>query len=162
MIVLKFGGTSVGNAANIKKVSDIIYSYSEPKIVVLSAVAGTTNSLVTINEAIANLQPKEALKRIDALEQSYLPLINELFSKEQYLSEAATFLKDQFNHLRAISGNIVNEKEILAQGELLSTNLFQIYQQELGRDSALIPALDYMAIDEHGEPVTDAISTKLG
>lgn len=161
MIVLKFGGTSVGNAVNIKKVSDIIYGYSEPKIVVLSAVAGTTNSLVAINEAIANLQPKEALKRIDALEQSYLPLLNELFSEEQFLNKAGTFLQNQFNHLRSLSGNIVNEKEILAQGELISTNLFQIYQEELGRDSALIPALDYMAIDAHGEPVSKAISAKL-
>ena len=162
MIVLKFGGTSVGNAANIKKVAKIVNSYSEAKIIVLSAVAGTTNTLVSINDRLFVGKEEEAISIINELELSYHKLINELFTNEYYQSQALNFLKSKFDYLRSLTkdGGTV-DKIILAQGEIISTNLFHIYQSELGKNSKLIAALDFMTIDKHDEPIMALIESKL-
>jgi len=162
MIVIKFGGTSVGNATNIKKVAEIVNSYSEPKIVVLSAVAGTTNTLVSINDLLFDHKRDEALTIINELELTYLKLIDELYKTEYYQSRALNFLSLNFDYLRTLTKDgIKAEKIILAQGEIISTNLFHLYQTELGKNSKLIAALDFMSIDEHDEPETIAIQSKL-
>jgi len=162
MIVLKFGGTSVGNAANIKKTAKIICSYNEAKVIVLSAVSGTTNSLVQINSLLANSKKEEAISAINQLELRYHTLIDELFSSEYYQLKALTFIRNNFNYLRSLTNkSIENEKIILAQGEIISTNLFQSYQTEIGNTSKLISALDFMSIDEQSEPDSKNIQNKL-
>ena len=148
MIVLKFGGTSVGNAANIKKVARIVNSYSETKIVVLSAVAGTTNALVHINELLFSDKKDEAIYAINELEKSYHILVSELFTSDHYQSKGLDFLKISFDYLRTLANeSSINEKIILAQGEIISTHIFDLYQAELGKNSKLISALDFMSIN---------------
>ena len=162
MIVLKFGGTSVGNAVNIKKVAKIVNSYSQDKIIVLSAVAGTTNTLVCINDLLFVGKEEEALSIINELELNYHQLINELYTTAYYQSQALNFLRLKFDYLRSLTKDSgASEKIILAQGEIISTNLFHIYQTELGKNSKLIAALDFMSIDEHDEPDMTLIESKL-
>ena len=162
MIVLKFGGTSVGNAANIKKVARIVNSYSESKIVVLSAVAGTTNVLVHINELLFLDKKDEALSAINALEKDYHNLASELFTSDNYQSKGLDFLKINFDYLRTLANeSSINEKIILAQGEIISTHLFNMYQAESGNNSKLISALDFMSINQHDEPDVVSIKYKL-
>lgn len=161
MIVLKFGGTSVGNATNIKKVATIVNSYSQDKIVVLSAVAGTTNALVAINELVSEAKFKQAIDAVNTLEQSYHELIDELYASESQQLAALAFVRNSFEYLRSLTDHIKNEKIILAQGEIISTNLFQIYQNEQNSPSKLIAALDFMSIDAHNEPEVDNIKEKL-
>ena len=162
MIVFKFGGTSVGSAENIKKVAAIINDCNRDKIVVLSAVSGTTNSLVEINNCLANDKKEDALAIIDNLEISYNQLISELFNEESHHLDAQPFIKTKFEELRSLTNEATkNEKIFLAQGEIISTNLFQIYQKQLGNSTALISALDFMSIDTNEEPENEKIKTKL-
>ena len=162
MIVLKFGGTSVGNAVNIKKVAKIVNSYSEAKIVVLSAVAGTTNTLVSINDRLFVGKEAQAISIINELELRYYKLIDELYTTEYCQSQALNFLRLKFDYLRSLTKDgCAAEKIILAQGEIFSTNLFHIYQTELGNNSKLIAALDFMSIDEDDEPDMALIKSKL-
>lgn len=162
MIVLKFGGTSVGSAINIKKVVEIIRNNKAPKIVVLSAVTGTTNSLLNIAEAIKNNQLKHALELITLLEKEYQFLINELFDPSCYKSKAQSFILRKFNFLKSLSNTDENfEKRIVAQGEILSTNLVQLYLEDSNISSSLISALDFMVIDKEGEPIVSKIKEKL-
>ncbi len=162
MIVFKFGGTSVGSAENIKKVAAIINNCSENKIVVLSAVSGTTNSLVKINELLALGKKEEAVTLITELETSYHKLIRELFSSKTHHLKAHNFIKSKFHEIGSLTNESTkNEKIILAQGEIISTNLFQLYQTEKGYNSTLISALDFMSIDANEEPEQEKIKSKL-
>lgn len=162
MIVFKFGGTSVGNAENIKKVAAIVNDCNEEKVVVLSAVSGTTNSLVEINECLALGEIKKAIILINTLEFSYHYLIKELFSSANHHSKAEIFINYKFEEIRSLATETKNnEKVILAQGEIISTNLFQMYQTELGQNSLLISALDFMSIDSNEEPESEKLKIKL-
>jgi len=162
MLVLKFGGTSVGNAENIKKVTKIVNSYTTTKIVVLSAVSGTTNTLTEVNKLLSSTKKESAIVLVNELELSYHQLINELFSSEKYQLEALSFIKNKFDELRSYTdATHQNEKKILAQGEIISTHLFQLYQNESGNPSLLISALDFMSIDAHEEADSIAIKTNL-
>lgn len=162
MIVLKFGGTSVGNADNIKKVSNIVKAYDQPKIVVLSAVAGTTNSLVSINNFLSSGDQEGALRVLNELRESYIKLIDALYSSETYRKKAFKFLEDSFNFLQSLIKNDGgNQKVIVAQGEIISTNLFQIYQTEIGINTKLLSALDFMSLDKFDEPDSETIKARL-
>tara|TARA_R110002124_G_scaffold70635_6_gene189344 strand:+ start:3652 stop:4977 length:1326 start_codon:yes stop_codon:yes gene_type:complete len=162
MIVLKFGGTSVGNAENIKKVVDIITACTTHKIVVLSAISGTTNSLLSVSKAIKNKQFKESLKLIHLLEKEYQVLIHELFVSNQYKDKALSFVTEKFNFLRSLTTNNLNLKNIIvAQGEILSTNLVSIFLEESNVSSTLISALDFMSVDENNEPTISKIKEQL-
>jgi aspartate kinase len=164
MIVLKFGGTSVGTAKSIRKVVDIITNIKEPKVVVLSAVSGTTNSLVEINNCIESNNKDEALLIVHQLHNSYLNLIGELFKSIEYKERARSFVAAKFNGIKTIieSNEQENTKNIIvAQGEIMSTNLVQLYLEESEVASALISALDFMEIDENNEPMIDVITKKL-
>ena len=161
MIILKFGGTSVGNATNIKKVASIVNSYQQPKIIVLSAVSGTTNTLAAVNDLVRASKKGNAIKAINTLEQSYHKLIEELYESEYYQLSALTFIRNNIEYLRSLTDSVENEKTILAQGEIISTNLFQLYQNEQNNSSKLISALDFMLIDTYSEPENTAIKQKL-
>lgn len=163
MKVLKFGGTSVGSPDRIKKLLDII-NPKERQIVVLSAVSGTTNSLVEISQAyLAGDKPKAA-ELIAALKAKYDVFINELFSTEQGLNNGKELIDYHFNLISSFANEHftpVEEKVILAQGELISTTLYHFYLTEIAIPSKLLPALDFMKIDEDNEPVVDFITSHL-
>ena len=164
MIVLKFGGTSVGTAKSIKKVVKIITDINQPKIVVLSAVSGTTNILVNVCNNLKNNLIDNALLDIKQLNNKYLDLINNLYKTSSYKSKAVNFISLKFNELAKLietkkSSNV--EKIIVAQGEILSTNLVQLYLEESNISSTLISALDFIKIDKKGEPDIKTISEKL-
>jgi len=163
MKVLKFGGTSVGSAARMKDVAKLICD-GDQKIVVLSAMSGTTNSLVEISDYLYKNNTAGALERINALEQKYADVVEELYKVEKYKSDAKTELKSHFEYLRSFSKavfTLFEEKAILAEGEMLSTIMFQLYLQEIGENSALLPALEYMRIDKNSEPDTNYIAEHL-
>lgn len=164
MKVLKFGGTSVGSAARIKDVAALICD-GEQKIVVLSAMSGTTNSLVEISDYYYKNNTSGAMEKINMLEEKYHEVIDDLFSTEKFKAEATDHIKKHFEFLRTFSKSvftIFEERIILAQGELLSTGIFQIYLQEKGENSVLLPALDFMRIDKNAEPDTAYIAENLG
>jgi len=162
MIVFKFGGTSVGSAENIKKVAAIINACDEKKIVVLSAVSGTTNSLIEINEHLALKKKEEAITLISTLKFTYHQLIKELFSSESHHLIAQAFINNKFDEIGSLANeNKNNEKDILAQGEIISTNLFHLYQNSIGQNSTMISAIDFMSIDCNEEPEPEKIKTKL-
>lgn len=163
MKVLKFGGTSVGSASRMKDVANLICD-GEQKIVVLSAMSGTTNSLVEISDYFYKNNPSGALERINVLEHKYFDVIEDLYVKDEYKSEAKKIIKSHFEYLRSFSKSVFTlfeEKAILAQGELLSTNMFHLYLKETGRDSVLLPALEFMRIDKNAEPDTAYIAENL-
>jgi len=163
MKVLKFGGTSVGSAARMRDVAKLICD-GDQKIVVLSAMSGTTNSLVEISDYFYKNNTSGALERINALEQKYFDVVEELFSTAETKKEAVSIVKSLFEYLRSFSKSVFTlfeEKAILAQGELLSTTIFQLYLNETGEKSALLPALEYMRIDKNSEPDTNYIAEHL-
>lgn len=154
MKVLKFGGTSVGSAQRMKEVTKLICD-GQQKIVVLSAMSGTTNSLIEIADYFYKNNPAGAIERINLLEQKYEQDIEGLYSSAKYKEKAKELIGEHFDYLRTFSQavfTIFEEKVILAQGELISTTMFQLYLEEIGENSVLLPALDFMKIDKNAEP----------
>ena len=163
MKVLKFGGTSVGTADRIKHVARLIQSDSQ-NIVVLSAMAGTTNTLVEIADYLSKGNVPGAQETLNNLSLKYSNVIESLFDSDEARAHATSAIDERFSYIRAIiDGNfsVVEEKEILAQGELMSTALMDIYLKEQGIRSVLLPAFDYMRTDVNGEPDMKYISTHL-
>jgi aspartate kinase len=160
MKVLKFGGTSVGSPERMKKLLDII-NPAERQIVVLSAVSGTTNNLVEIAAAYLAADKLKASQLIKTLKDKYEIFIAELFTKPEFLEQGKEVIDAHFDLLFAFANDLftsIEEKVILAQGELLSTTLYHVYLQEIGVPSVLLPALDFMKIDGDNEPVVDYIT----
>jgi len=154
MKILKFGGTSVGSAERMKSLVALIKS-DEPKIVVLSAMSGTTNALVEIANALYARENNKAKQLIDALEKKYEEVLKELYSKESSLNKGKELVKNHFEFIRSFTLDMFTaneEKAILAQGELLSTAMEHFYLEEIGIESLLLPALNFMRIDENDEP----------
>ena len=161
---MKFGGTSVGKPERMQQVAELITRDNEQKIVVLSALSGTTNALVSIGESLSKGDRESAKQQIAKLEEHYFDFISKLLKKETTLEKARGVVGEHFEFLTIIVKISFNEalnKDILAQGELLSTKLFSIYLEEIGQDHILLPALDFMTIDAYDEPQVPAISTKL-
>ena len=161
---MKFGGTSVGRPDRMHQVKDLITRSTEPTLVVLSALSGTTNALVGIGEALAAADKVLAKERIDSLHAHYLNFYPELLKSPAARTKAEDILKEHFeflNILLKISFNEAIQRDILAQGELLSTKLFHTLLEELGVSSVLLPALDFMSIDENSEPELGKISERL-
>ena len=163
MKVLKFGGTSVGSAARMRDVAKLICD-GEQKIVVLFAMSGTTNSLIEISDYLYKNNISGGLERINVLEQKYFNVVDELFSTPEFKAEAKILTKSLFEYLRSFSKSIFTlfeEKAVLAQGELLSTTIFQVYLNEIGEKCALLPALEFMRIDKNAEPDSNFIAENL-
>ena len=163
MKVMKFGGTSVGSAARMKNVASLIND-GEEKIVVLSAMSGTTNSLVEICGYLANNNPEGANEVINKLEGLYKKHINELYSTKEYKEQTSALVKEVFDYLRSFTKQVftsVEERIILAQGEIISTNMVTNYLKEQGISAHLIAALDYMRTDKNGEPDAAYIKEKI-
>lgn len=163
MKVLKFGGTSVGSPERMKKLLDII-NPAEEQIVVLSAVSGTTNSLVEISAKLLKEDKQVALSLINALHQKYNEFVVELLTEGEFREQGQEVVDYHFNFLATLANDIftpVEEKVVLAQGELLSTTLYHIYLKSIGVPSVLLPALDFMKIDEDNEPDVPYATTHL-
>jgi len=164
MKIMKFGGTSVGKPERMHQVKDLITRDNDKKIVVLSALSGTTNALVGIGEALADANKDLAKEKIDVLHKHYLSFYKELLKTEAAQKKAEKIIKEHFEFLNIILKISFNEainRDILAQGELLSTKLFYTLLQELDIKAVFLPALDFMSIDENHEPELKKISDKL-
>ncbi len=164
MKVMKFGGTSVGKPERMFEVAQLITRDTESKIVVLSALSGTTNALVEISNSLSNADRTAAKQKIDVLEAHYRKFILELLKQEDKREKANAIITEHFEFLTIILRISFSEalyKDILAQGELMSTKLFSVYLEETGVDHMLLPALEFMSIDTNEEPQLPVIKTKL-
>ena len=164
MKIMKFGGTSVGKPERMHQVAKLITKDEEAKIVVLSALSGTTNALVEISNSLSQGDRNTAKKQIAALEVHYANFCKQLLSKPASLEKATLITNEHFEFLNIILKISFSEalnKDILAQGELLSTKLFSVYLDEQDIDHLLIPALDFMSIDNFDEPQIGSIKVKL-
>jgi len=164
MKVLKFGGTSVGKPENMRKVADLVMSVAGKKVVVLSALSGTTNALVSIGDKLLSGETDAAETEISNLEAHYKNFIKDLFSSEASYAIGKEVVTRYFVFLRLLAAGEFDTKsyrELLAQGELISTELFYHHLQESGIESRLLPALHFMSIDENQEPELEKISQRL-
>ena len=164
MKVMKFGGTSVGSPERIKHVAELITESGEPTFVVLSAMSGTTNTLVEISDYLYRKNPEGANEIINALEKKYMGHVEELYATDEYRQATRDFLRQEFDYLRSFTKDIFTsfeEKSIVAQGEVMSTNMMVNYLQEKGIKAVLLSALDFMRTDKNGEPDPQYIKEKL-
>ncbi len=164
MKVMKFGGTSVGKPARMQEVAQLITKDNERKIVVLSALSGTTNALVEISNSLAIGDRSSANQQIEKLQDHYKNFIQELLVTELARKKANDIIAEHFEFLHIILRISFSEalnKDILAQGELMSTKLFSAFLEEKGIDHELLPALEFMTIDVNEEPKLGSIKVKL-
>ncbi|MDD3404764.1 MAG: aspartate kinase [Sphingobacteriia bacterium] len=163
MKVMKFGGTSVGSAQRMKEVARLVCN-GQKNLIVLSAMSGTTNQLVEISDYLYKKNSIGALEIINKLESDYYKVTEELYSIEDFKRKGQDTIKEHFDYIRTFANNIFTvfeEKIILAQGELISTALFNNYLVEQGVKSVLLPALEFVKTDKNGEPDTFFIQTEL-
>ena len=154
MKVLKFGGTSVGSADRMREVANIVVN-DEPKIIVLSAMSGTTNSLVEIGKTLYADDKQKAKQLINSLEAKYYATSKTLYSSVAFQDKANDVIKEHFDFMKSFAVNVFNlfqERSLLSQGELLSTKMFNLFLEEDGVKCALLPALDFMRINRDEEP----------
>lgn len=157
MQVWKFGGTSVGKPERMKSIRQLITEDGQPKVVVLSALSGTTNALISITDSVISNNIAEAEAKATFLKEHYHSFIQALFLTEKGLSAGQEIINREFDFINTLIEttpySIKEEKEMVALGELLSTQIFEAYLQEEGVNSLLLPALDFMVIDEDNEPI---------
>ena len=164
MKVMKFGGTSVGTPQRMKEVTALVTKFNEPVFVVLSAMSGTTNSLVEISDYLYKKNPDGANEVINRLEQKYDKHVDELYTKAETKAATREFLKGEFDYLRSFTKELFTsfeEKSIVAQGEIISTNMVVNYMNEIGIKAVLLNALDFMRTDKNAEPDPVYIKEKL-
>ncbi len=164
MKVLKFGGTSVGKPERMEMVKELITRDQDSKVVVLSAVSGTTNSLVEIGQALYAKDKAKGKQLIDALYEHYQPFVKSLYKTEEGYSKGKSVVDTRFGVIRGLLEFDFTDREerlLLAQGELISTKLFHHYLEEIGITSRWLPALDFMSVDEDHEPELEKISERL-
>lgn len=161
---MKFGGTSVGSPERMKNVAQLVTKSNDQTFVVLSAMSGTTNSLVEISDYLYKKNPEGANEHINALENTYMRHVETLYSTEEYKERTRSFLREEFNYLRSFTKDLFTsfeEKSIVAQGEIISTNMVANYMQEQGFNVCLLNALDFMRTDKNVEPDPHYIKEKL-
>lgn len=164
MKVMKFGGTSVGSPERMKGVASLVTESGEPTFIVLSAMSGTTNSLVEISDYLYKKNPEGANEVINNLEKKYMQHVEELYSTEEMKNTTREFLQGEFNYLRSFTKDLFTsfeEKSIVAQGEMMSTNMVVNYLKEQGVEAVLLSALDFMRTDKNAEPDPQYIKEKL-
>ena len=161
---MKFGGTSVGSPERMKEVAKLITRSGEPTFVVLSAMSGTTNSLVEISNYLYKKNPEGANEVINRLEEKYLGHIEALYTSQESKDRTKQFLQSELNLLRSYTKGMFTsfeEKIIVAQGEIISTNMMNNYLQEQGVKSVLLDALSFMRTNKNSEPDTEYIKAHL-
>ncbi|MCH3969254.1 MAG: aspartate kinase [Prevotella sp.] len=164
MKVMKFGGTSVGTPDRMKSVASLITESGDPTFVVLSAMSGTTNSLIEISDYLYKKNPDGANDVINHLEKKYIDHTQALYSTKEMRQATGTFLKGRFDYLRSFTKDLFTSfeaKNIVAQGEIMSTNMMVNYLQEIGIKAVLLNALDFMRTDKNAEPDPQYIREKL-
>ena len=164
MKVMKFGGTSVGSQERMKGVASLVTESGEPTFIVLSAMSGTTNSLVEISDYLYKKNPEGANEVINNLEKKYMQHVEDLYSTEEMKKTTREFLQGEFNYLRSFTKDLFTsfeEKSIVAQGEIMSTNMVVNYLKEQGVKAVLLSALDFMRTDKNAEPDPQYIKEKL-
>ena len=164
MKVMKFGGTSVGSPDRMKEVTKLVTKSGESVFVVLSAMSGTTNSLVEISDYLYKKNPEGANEVINALERKYMKHIDELYSTNEMKETTREFIVNEMNYLRSFTKELFTsfeEKSIVAQGEMMSTNMVVNYMKEQGIQAILLNALDFMRTDKNSEPDPTYIREKL-
>lgn len=165
MQVWKFGGTSVGKPERMHSIRNLVTADSGRKIVVLSALSGTTNALISMGDSAKANNEAEVQEKIDALKAHYDAFIKELYSTEEGLQKGQAVVDNEFNFIRSVLKSrpfgLKQDKELVAQGEIMSTQMFQGYLEEVGESSVLLPALDFMRIDHDGEPELETIEQLL-
>lgn len=164
MKVMKFGGTSVGSAQRMKNVAKIVLD-GQPNLVVLSAMSGTTNSLVEISDYLSRKNRDGAREVIGKLYDKYVREVEDLYSGEEFKTAGMDLIREHFDYIRSFTKDVFTayeEKVVLSQGELISTGMFNLYLKEQGIDSVLLPALDFMKTDENGEPDQVFIKENIG
>lgn len=164
MKVMKFGGTSVGTPARMKDVTKLVVASGEPVFVVLSAMSGTTNALVEISDYLYKKNPEGANEIINRLEAKYMGHVEELYSTDEWRGRTREFIASEFAYLRSFTKELFTsfeEKSIVAQGEILSTNMVANYMREQGIEVGLLSALDFMRTDKNSEPDSTYIKQKL-
>jgi aspartate kinase len=164
MKVLKFGGTSVGKPERMHSIAKLIKG-SDRKLVVLSAVSGTTNALVAISEALCSGNTSKGSELTSQLFEPYYEFVKNLYSSSKAAENGKKIIDTHYDFVKSFIGKPFGEKEtkiLLAEGELISTALFQEYLLEIGYSSVLLPALDFMRIDADNEPVLSFIENHLG
>ena len=165
MQVWKFGGTSVGKPERMKSIRQLITEDGQPKIVVLSALSGSTNTLLSISESLNAGNPTEAKAKSNELRAHYDQFLTELYSTPAGLGQGQAIVAKEFAFIDSLIATSPytgkQEKEMVALGELLSTQIFEAFLNEEGVSSALLPALDFMVIDEDNEPLLSVIEQKL-
>ena len=165
MKVMKFGGTSVGSPVRMQNVAKLVTASEERVFLVLSAMSGTTNSLLEISNYLYKKNTDGANEIINRLEEKYLQHIEELYSTDKWKNETRNFICEIFTYLRSFTKELFTsfeEKSIVAQGEILSTNMMANYMKEQGYNVALVSALDFMRTDKHSDPDPVYIKNKLG
>ncbi len=164
MKVMKFGGTSVGTPNRMKEVTRLVTKSGQPVFVVLSAMSGTTNSLVEISNYLYKKNPEGANDVINQLERKYMQHVDELYTTDEYKTKTREFLISEMNYLRSFTKELFTsfeEKSIVAQGEMMSTNMVVNYMREQGINAVLLNALDFMRTDKNSEPDPAYIKEKL-
>ena len=165
MQVWKFGGTSVGKPERMQSIRQLITADGKPKIVVLSALSGSTNALLSISESLIAQNQADAKAKAAELRAHYDAFLTDLYQTPVGLGKGQTIVEKEFNFIDSLIATVPytvkQEKEMVALGELLSTQIFEAYLQEEGVNSTLLPALDFMVIDEDNEPIMADIERKL-
>lgn len=165
MHVWKFGGTSVGKPERMHSIRNLVTGDSTRKIIVLSALSGTTNALLSIAESLKANQVDEAAEKVEHLKAHYDSFVRELYKSSEGLAKGQQIIENEFSFIRSLVRirpfTFKQDKELVAEGELLSTQMFQAYLEEQGEKSVLLPALEFMRIDADGEPELDLIEQKL-
>lgn len=165
MQVWKFGGTSVGKPERMHAIRDLITADSGRKIVVLSALSGTTNALISISESAKANNVAEIEQKINDLRAHYDTFIKELYSTEAGFKKGQAIVEKEFGFISSLVKSkpftLKHDKEMVAQGEIMSTQMFEAYMEEQGESSVLLSALDFMRIDADGEPELETIDTLL-
>lgn len=154
----------MGKPERMHAVAKLITADTDAKIVVLSALSGTTNALVEISQSLLDGKKEQAKQQIDKLETHYRSFCIELVKGEAAREKAKAIVDEHFEFLNIILKISFNEalnKDILAQGELLSTKLFCAHLEDVGIKAVLLPALDFMSIDEFEEPEIPRMKVKL-
>lgn len=164
MKVMKFGGTSVGSPSRMKEVVNLVTKSGEPVFIVLSAMSVTTNSLIEISDYLYKKNPEGANEVINMLEKKYMKHIEELYTTDEMKQNTHEFIASEMNYLRSFTKELFTsfeEKSIVAQGEMMSTNMVVNYMKEQGIKAVLLNALDFMRTDKNSEPDPTYIREKL-
>ncbi len=165
MQVWKFGGTSVGKPERMHSIRELLNNDPSRKIVVLSALSGSTNALIAIGEAAKANDTALSSRLLDELKAHYDQFLQDLYATADGLDNGKKIVESEFGFIRSLVGirpfTLKHEKQLVAEGELLSTKMFNAYLQENGDSAVLFPALDFMRIDADGEPVLKEIEARL-